>query len=105
MKLMGKMKEVQERIRLAQSQLADLRLTGESAAGMVKATVDGRKKLISIEIDPVLNDRQIIQDLVVAAVNHANELADAKAREIMQKETQGLLPNIPGMDLGSMFGG
>ncbi len=104
MKMLGKMKEVQEKVRQVHDSMKDLRITGEAAAGMVKATMDGQKRLLSIEIDPNLNDRQIIQDLIVAAVNAAMEQVDAKTREVLHRETQGLVPNIPGLDLGAMFG-
>jgi hypothetical protein len=45
-----------------------------------------------------------MQDLIVAAVNKASEEAELLAREELRKSTEGLLPNIPGMDLGSMMG-
>lgn len=104
MKMMGKIKEVQERVKLAQEGLEKLRITGESGAGMVKATVDGKKKLLGLEIDPALSDPAIIRDLIIAAVNKAQEEADVQAKEFIRKSTEGLIPNIPGMDLGSMMG-
>ncbi len=104
MKMMGKLKEVQDRVKQAQEGLEKLRITGESGAGMVKATVDGKKRLIGLEIDPALTDLAIIRDLVIAAVNKAQEEADVQAKEFLRKSTEGLIPNIPGMDLGSMMG-
>ncbi len=107
MKMMGKMKEVQERMKQAQDNLALLKIDGEAGGGMVKATVNGKKQLIAIEIDPTLlksDDKMIVQDLIVAAVNKANEEADVQAKEQIKKSTEGLLPNIPGMDLSSMMG-
>jgi DNA-binding protein YbaB len=74
---------------------------------MVKAVVNGKKQLIRLEIDPTLikpEDQAIMQDLIVAAVNKASEEAELIAREELRKSTEGLLPNIPGMDLGSMMG-
>jgi len=107
MKMMGKMKEVQARIKQAQDNLANLRATGESGGGMVKATVNGKRQLIALDIDPVLlkaDDKMVLQDLVIAAVNKACEEADVLAKEEMRKSTEGLLPNIPGMDFSSMMG-
>ena len=107
MKMMGKMKEVQARIKEAQDNLVKVTATGESGGGMVKAVVNGKKQLIRLEIDPTLikpEDQGIMQDLIVAAVNKASEEAEALAREELKKSTEGLLPNIPGMDLGSMMG-
>src|SRR5688572_7708600 len=97
MKMMGKMKEVQARMKQAQDNLANLRASGESGGGMVKATVNGKRQLIALDIDPTLlkaDDRMVLQDLVVAAVNKAADEAEILAKEEMKKSTEGLLPNI-----------
>ncbi len=107
MKMMGKMKEVQARMKEAQDNLVNIQAQGESGAGMVKATVNGKKQLVSIDLDPSLlktDDKVILQDLVVAAVNKANDEAEILAKEEIRKSTEGLLPNIPGLDLSSMMG-
>lgn len=107
MKMMGKMKEVQARIKEAQDNLVKITAHGESGGGMVKATVNGKKQVISLDIDPTIlkaDDKILIQDLVVAAVNKASDEADVLAKEEMRKSTEGLIPNIPGMDLGSLMG-
>jgi nucleoid-associated protein EbfC len=107
MKMMGKMKEVQARIKEAQDNLGKLTVTGESGGGMVKATVNGKRQLLSLDIDPALfkpEDKSVLEDLVVAAVNKAAEEAEVKAKEEMKKSTEGLIPNIPGLDLSGMMG-
>ncbi|GHN03117.1 hypothetical protein WSM22_46060 [Cytophagales bacterium WSM2-2] len=107
MKMMGKMKEVQARLKEAQDNLALLKVNGESGGGMVKAVVNGKRQLISLDIDPTIlkaDDKILIQDLVVAAVNKANEEAESLAKDHLKKATDGLLPNIPGMDLSSLMG-
>ena|SRR6187551_2283616 len=107
MKMMGKMKDVQARIKEAQENVVKLRANGESGGGMVKVTVNGKKNLLALDIDPSLlkaEDKTILQDLVIAAVNKAAEEADNLAKEEMKKSTEGLLPNIPGLDLSSMLG-
>ncbi|HLT80035.1 MAG TPA: YbaB/EbfC family nucleoid-associated protein [Cyclobacteriaceae bacterium] len=107
MKMMGKMKEVQARIKEAQDNLVNVTATGESGGGMVKATANGKRQLIALEIDPALlkgDDKVVLQDLVVAAVNKAMEDVEIQAREELRKKTEGLLPNIPGLDLGGMMG-
>jgi len=106
MKMMGKMKEVQARVKEAQDNLVRVVAHGESGAGLVKATVNGKKQL-TIDIDPSLlkdDDKIILQDLIVAAVNKANEEAEVLAKEELRKSTEGLLPNIPGLDLSGMMG-
>jgi nucleoid-associated protein EbfC len=100
MKMMGKMKEIQARMKEAQDNLVHVKVTGESGGGMVKATVNGKRQLISLDIDPALikaEDKAVLEDLVVAAVNKAAEEADVKAKEELKKSTEGLLPNIPMM--------
>lgn len=107
MKMMGKMKEVQARIKEAQDNLVHVKASGESGGGMVKATVNGKRQLVSLDIDPALlkgDDKIVLQDLVVAAVNKAAEEAEILAREELKKSTEGLIPNIPGLDLSGMMG-
>ena len=107
MKMMGKMKEVQARIKEAQDNLVRVVAHGESGAGLVNATVNGKKQLVSIDIDSSLlkgDDKIILQDLIVAAVNKANEEAEVLAKEELRKSTEGFLPNIPGLDLSGMIG-
>ncbi|MEQ8425969.1 MAG: YbaB/EbfC family nucleoid-associated protein [Cyclobacteriaceae bacterium] len=107
MKMMGKMKEVQARMKEAQENLVHVKATGEAGGGMVKATVNGKKQLIELDIDPTIlkaDDKVLIQDLSVAAINKALEEVEVLAREELRKSTEGLIPNIPGMDLSSFMG-
>lgn len=107
MGMMGKMKDVQAKLKTAQEQLVHLRAEGEAGAGMVKATVNGHRKLVKVEIDPDLvkpEDREMLQDLTVAAVNKAMEDIEGQIKEEMQKATAGSMPNIPGLDLSSFTG-
>lgn len=105
MGMLGKMKEVQARVKEAQENLADITAKGESGAGMVRATVNGQKKLIELTIDPEIlrEDAEMIQDLVIAAVNKAMENVEEPVKENLQKATEGLLPNIPGLDLSKFM--
>lgn len=106
-KMMEKVKEVQEKMKAAQENLANVTATGESGAGMVKAVVNGKKQVIDLEIDADLlkpEDKEMAQDLVIAAVNKALEAVDAQVKEEMKKSTSGVLPDIPGLDLGSFSG-
>ena len=107
MKMMGKVKEMQTRLKEAQDNLEKIIVHGEAGAGMVKATVNGKKKLIFIDIDPTIlstSEKILVQDLVVAAVNKAMDEAEVRAKEELKKSTEGILPNIPGLDLTSMMG-
>lgn len=103
MNMMGKMKEFQKKMDEVQETISRLRVDGEAGAGMVKATVTGKRQVVSVEIDPSImqeKDRQMLQDLIVAAINKALDAADAIAKEEVQKSAGGML-NIPGLDLSS----
>lgn len=106
MGMMGKMKDLQARMKEAQEQLAGLTESAESGAGLVRITVNGQKKVVGLEIDNDLikpEDKEMLQDLLVAAINKAMETIEPKIKEHLQKSTEGLLPNIPGMDLGNLM--
>lgn len=106
MKMMGQVKEMQAKMKEAQENLSFIQETGEAGAGMVKAVVNGKKEVLSIEIDPSLmtsDDKEMVQDLTVAAINNAMAKADISAKEEIKKSTEGIMPNIPGMDFGNMF--
>lgn len=105
MKMMGKMKEVQAKVKEAQENLVHITATGESGGGMVKATVNGKKEVINLDIDQDLvkpEDKEMLQDLVVAAINKALQEVEVLAKEELKKSTEGMLPNIPGLDLGGL---
>ena len=100
------MKEVQAKLKEDQENLVNVTTTAESGAGMVKATVNGKKQLISLEIDEEIvniNDKEMMQDLIVAATNKALAEVEILAKEEIQKSTEGMLPNIPGLDLSGMM--
>lgn len=111
MDMFGKMKEVQSRMKDAQETLRNVTETGDSGAGLVKVTVNGLKNVLSIEIDPDLikssatpdDDREMLQDLIVAATNIAMANVETKAREHLRQATEGLLPNIPGLNLDGLL--
>jgi hypothetical protein len=92
--MQAKMAEMQEK-------LGQLEITGQSGAGMVKATLNGKSELRSLKIDPVLVDPgevEVMEDLIVAAVNDAKAKVEATVAEEMRQVTGGLdLP--PGFKL------
>lgn len=105
MDLFGKLKEVQAKMKEAQENLANIFATAESGAGMVTAKVNGLKQIVDIQIDEDLlkpDDKDMLRDLIVAAVNKAMAEAEILAKEEIRKSTGGLLPNIPGLDLGNL---
>jgi len=106
MKMMGKVKEAQSKMKEVQDGLAHITANGESGGGMVKAIVNGKKQLVDLIIDESLynpEDKEMLKDLIIAATNIAMDKADVLAKEEMKKATEGMLPNIPGLDLSSMM--
>jgi nucleoid-associated protein EbfC len=106
MKMMGKVREMQEKMKEVQESLVHIKASAEAGAGMVKATVNGKKQLVDLEIDNDLykpGDKDMMKDLIVAAVNKAMVEADIKAKEEIRKQTEGIIPNIPGFDINGMF--
>ena len=104
MGMLGKVKELQAKVKEAQDSLQHITVTAESGAGMVVAKANGLRKLISLEIDDSLmrpDDKEMLADLVVAAVNKALAEAEEKAKDEMKRKTEGIIPNIPGFDLGN----
>ena len=106
MNIMTKVKEAQAKIKEKQEQLVYLTTVAESGAGMVKVTVNGHRRIVDIEVDESLvrpEDRDMLKDLIIAASNKALEDIDQKIKEEMKRATEGMMPNIPGMDFGNMF--
>ncbi|WP_020532081.1 YbaB/EbfC family nucleoid-associated protein [Flexithrix dorotheae] len=105
MKMLGKMKDVQAKIQEAQENLVNVKSSAESGGGMVKATVNGKKQVVELDIDDDLfkpEDKDMLKDLVIAAINKAMEDVEVKSKEELKKSTEGFLPNIPGMDFGNL---
>lgn len=106
MKMLGKMKEVQAKMKEVQENLVHITVDAEAGAGLVKATVNGRKQLINLEIDNdivSIKDKEMMRDLIIAATNKALEEAEIKSKEEIKKQTSDLIPNIPGIDLSGMM--
>lgn len=92
--------ELQEKIRKIQEGLVNKTATGSSGGDMVKATVNGKHELVDLDIAAeVINreEKEMLEDLVVAAVTDAMHRIDEVIRQEMAQVTGGF--NIPGMDL------
>ena len=98
--LMKQAQQMQENMRRAQEELAKIDVEGQSGAGMVKVTVSCRNEVRRIEIDPSLfaDDRDMLEDLLVAAMNDALRKAEQTSQEKMGGLTQGL-PLPPGFKM------
>ncbi|MGE5316170.1 MAG: YbaB/EbfC family nucleoid-associated protein [Acidobacteriota bacterium] len=102
--MQGMLKQIQEmqaRITRVQEELEQKTVTSESGGGMVKVTANGKQKILQIKIErDVINpdDADMLEDLIVAAVNKALAEAAALSQSEMAKATSGMLPNIPGLN-------
>jgi hypothetical protein len=107
LQMMGKLKDLQSKMKAAQESLVHIKASAEAGAGLVKVTVNGQKQLHAIEIDDTLlntNDKAMLVQLIIGATNKAMEEVEQLAQEHLKKQTEGLLPNIPGLDLSKLTG-
>jgi DNA-binding YbaB/EbfC family protein len=99
--LMKQAQEMQSKVQEMQERLAQLEVTGMSGGGMVEVVLTGKGEARKVSIDRVLVDPaevEVLEDLLVAAINDARAKADAQSAEEMQKLTGGIsLP--PGFKL------
>ena len=92
--------QVQEQLQRAQEEVARVEVQGEAGAGMVKVIMTGKHDVRRVEIEPALltGDRQMLEDLVAAAVNDANRRVESATQERMSRVASGMgLP--PGFKL------
>ena len=93
--MMKQAQQMQERL---QQQMAEMRVEASAGGGMVTVVVNGNKQIQSLKIDPevvVKEDVEMLQDLILAAINDANR----KAEELLSKQMSGMMGGmkIPGM--------
>lgn len=98
--MMKQAQMLQERLKKAQDEIAAMECTGESGAGLVKVTLNGKHEARKVEIDPSLfnEDKEMCEDLIVAAFNDAARRLEEQSREKMASVTAGV-PLPPGMKL------
>ena len=99
-KMLKQAQEVQKQIENVQNELEDLTIEGESGAGMVKATVNGKMELLdlSLQRDIFEEEKDIIEDLIISAVNNAMTNAQEESQNRMNSVAGGMMSGmkIPG---------
>ncbi|MEW5790382.1 MAG: YbaB/EbfC family nucleoid-associated protein [Pseudomonadota bacterium] len=98
--IMKQAQKIQENMKRAQEELAQMEVTGQAGGGMVKVVMTCRNDVRRVSIDPSLlqeGDQEMLEDLVAAAFNDAVRQAEKTAADKMASLTGGL--NIPGMNL------
>jgi len=91
--MMKKAKEMQDKMAQMQDDLQNVTVTGESGAGLVKATATAKGELTALDIDPSIfnsDDKEVVEDLILAAIKDAQGKAAAKSQEELSKMTEGL---------------
>ena len=100
-KMIKKAQEMQVQMEKAQSELNLIEIEGQAGGGMVTALVNGQKEILSLNIDPEIltEDKEMIEDMIVAAINQGLQNAGKAADEKMNSITGGMMGKmkIPGM--------
>ena len=100
-KMLKQAQEMPKRMETVQNELGDIVIDADSGGGMVNVKINGNLELQDLKIqDEVLKeDKEMIEDLIISAVNKGISMAQAKSKEKMDSVTGGMLSglNIPGM--------
>ena len=101
--MMRQAQKLQAKLARVQEELAEQQVEGSAGGGMVVVRANGRQEILGIKIDPEVvdpEDVEMLEDLVLAAIQQAREKAQAMAEEAIQQATAGLIPpgmNVPGL--------
>lgn len=101
MGMMKQVKEMQERMQSMQVELANMEIEGQSGGGLVKVTLNGKGEMRGLKIDPSLlkpDEAEIVEDLIIAAVQDARAKSEQQMQDKMSEVTGGL-PLPPGLKL------
>ncbi|NQZ04089.1 YbaB/EbfC family nucleoid-associated protein [Idiomarina sp.] len=90
--MMKQAQQMQERMQQAQQEIAEMEVTGESGAGLVKVTMLGNHNIKRVEIDESLmdDDKEMLEDLIAAATNDAVRRVEETSKERMADITGGM---------------
>ncbi len=102
MQAMEQLQAMQQKMEEAQTALDAKMITEEGGGGIVRVTVNGNGRLVKLELGSEAlagEDREMVEDLLIATINRALETAKKTAAAEMENATQGMMPNIPGLNL------
>ncbi len=103
--MMRQAQKLQAKLAKVQEDLADKQVEGTAGGGMVVVTANGQQDIVGIKIDPEVvdpEDVEMLEDLILAAIEQAREKARELSEAEMQKATAGLIPpgmNVPGLGI------
>ena len=95
--MMKQAQQMQKKMAQIPSEIEQLKIEGKSGGGMVEVVVDGKKNLLSISLNPEIlkEDKEMLEDLIVVAVNDGIKKVDSISKEKMASVTGGM--NLPGL--------
>ena len=100
-KMLKQAQEMQKQIEQVQNQLSDMIIEAESGGGMVTVKVNGKQEVLELVIDPdaIKEDKEILEDLIISALNKGLSKAQSDSQEKMNSVTGGMMSGlkIPGM--------
>lgn len=103
--MMKQAQRLQAKLAKVQEELAEKQVEGSASGGMVTVTATGQQDIVGIRINPEVvdpEDVEMLEDLILAAIQQAREKAQEMAEQEMQKATSGLLPpgaSLPGLGI------
>ena len=97
-KLLKQAQKMKSDMEKAQSELGDMKIEVSSGNNMVNLVLDGNKNIITLDLseDLLSEEKDFIEDVLISALNKANQEADSKIKDKMSQATGGVMPNIPG---------
>lgn len=92
-KMMKAAQEMQTKMAALQEEMHNMKVTGESGAGLVKATVTAKGELVALDIDPSIfnpDEKEVVEDLILAAIKDAQMKGSDLSQSEMRKLTEGM---------------
>ena len=95
-KLLKQAQEMQQQIEDVQSQLSELIIKADSGGGMVSVKVNGKQEILDLNIDPeaMKEDREVLEDLIISALNKALSKSQTDSQEKMNSVTGGMMNGL-----------
>ena len=97
--------ELQKNLEKAMGELENMSVVGDAGGGLVRVTTNGKREVLKVEIEPEImksQDKEMVEDLIAAAVNNALQKAEKMATDHLGASAGGLLTMLPGFKFGGI---